>query len=82
MSTLGIIRVLTKAFQDERSGSVLECLIQDKGVACSSLNGGTVLWTWARHLSLCLVLVQPRKTHPDMTEQILTGTKESKQTNK
>ena len=27
---------------------------------------------------LCLVLVQPRKTRPDMTEKLFTGMKESK----
>ena len=27
----------------------------------------------ARHFILCLVLVQPSKTHPDMTENLLTG---------
>ena len=31
-------------------------------------------------LCLVLVLVQSRKTCPDMTEKLLTGTKESKQT--
>ena len=79
MSTLGITRVLTKAFQEERSGSVLECLTWDRGVGGLSLNKGTVLGTWARHFILCLVLVQPRKTRPDMTEQMLTGMKASKQ---
>ena len=28
----------------------------------------------ARHFILCLVLVKPKKTHPDMTEKLLTGT--------
>ena len=31
------------------------------------------IWQIPRHLSHCLVLVQPRKTHPDMTEKLLTG---------
>ena len=35
------------------------------------------------HLSLlCSHLVQPKKTHPDITEKLLTGTQESNQTNK
>ena len=40
------------------------------------LTGGTVLCLWARNFILCLILVQPKKTgnHPDMTENILTGT--------
>ena len=33
-------------------------------------------------VSLSLVLVQPRKTCPDITERLLTGRKESNQTNK
>ena len=36
-------------------------------------------------LILCLVLVQPRKTRPDITEKLLTGTekiKSNKQSNK
>ena len=33
-------------------------------------------------LSPSLVLVQPRKTHPYLTERLLMGRKESKQTNK
>ena len=28
----------------------------------------------SRHFILCLALVQPRKTHLDMTEKLLTGT--------
>ena len=53
---------------------MIECLTRDRGVAGSSLNGGTALCPWARHLILCLVLIQPRKTRPDMTENVLTGT--------
>ena len=34
-----------------------------------------------RHFNLCLVLVEPSKTHPDMTERLLTGN-QIKQTNK
>ena len=37
----------------ERSGSVVECLTQDQGVAGSSLTGVTVLWSLSKtHLSL------------------------------
>ena len=35
-----------------------------------------------RILNPCLVLVQPRKTRPDITEKLLMGRKESIQTNK
>ena len=43
-------------------------------VAGSSLTGITVLCPLARHIYPCLVLVQPRKTRPDITEKMLTGT--------
>ena len=36
----------------------------------------------ARHIYPSLVLVQPRKTHPCLTERLLMGRKESNQTNK
>ena len=32
----------------------------------------------ARHINPCLVLVQPRKTHPDISARLLTGTKRIK----
>ena len=56
------------------SGSVVECLTLDLGVEGLSLTGATELSPWARHINLCLVIVQPRKTHPDLTEKLLTGT--------
>ena len=37
---------------------------------------------WARHINPSLVLVQPRKTHPYLTERLLIWSKESNQTNK
>ena len=37
---------------------------------------------WVRHMYPSLVLVQPRKTHPCLTERLLMGRKESNQTNK
>ena len=36
----------------------------------------------AKHIYPSLVLVQPRKTHPCLTERLLSGRKESNQTNK
>ena len=38
--------------------------------------------TRARHINPSLVLVQPRKTRPYITERLLMGRKESNQTNK
>ena len=58
---------------------------QDRGAAGSSLTGVTVLWSLSKtHLSLIysLVLVQPRKMCPFITERLLMGRKESNQTNK
>ena len=57
----------------EHSGSVVECLTRDRGVAGLSLTCVTVLCLRARHINPCLVLVQPRKTCPDITEKLLTG---------
>ena len=37
---------------------------------------------WARHINPSLVLVQPRKTRPFITERLLMGCKGSNQTNK
>ena len=37
---------------------------------------------WARHIYLSLVLIQPRKTRPFLTERLLMGRKDSNQTNK
>ena len=37
---------------------------------------------WARHIYPSLVLVQPKKTRPCLTERLLMGRKESNQTNK
>ena len=47
------------------------CLTRYRGVAGSSLTGGTAMCPWARPFILCLVLVQHKKTHPDMTEKIV-----------
>ena len=56
--------------------SVVECLTRDRGAAGSSLTCVTALW------SLSLELVQPWKTRPCLTDILLTGRKESNQTNK
>ena len=65
----------------ERSGSMVACLTGDRGAAGSSLKGITVLCPWARHINPSLVLVQPRKTRPCLTERLLMGRK-GNQTNK
>ena len=48
----------------------------------SSLTGVTALCPWARHINPSLVLDQPRKTRPYITERLLMALKESNQTNK
>ena len=52
----------------QRLGSVVECLTRDRGDAGSSFIEGTAFCPLARHFILCLVMVQPRKTHPDMSD--------------
>ena len=60
---------------------MVECLTGDRGVTGSNLTRGTTLCHWARHLILCLVLVQHRKTASRHDLKLLRC-KESKQTNK
>ena len=62
------------------SGRVLDSRPKGRGFRASpaSLRCGP----WARHIYPCLVLVQPRKTRPYITERLLMGRKESNQTNK
>ena len=59
----------------ERSGSVVECLTQVRASPASLRCG-----TWARHMYRSLILGQPRKTCPCLTERFLMGRKESNQT--
>ena len=66
----------------ERSGSVVECLTLDRGAAGSSLNSIISVVSLSKNINPSLVLVQPRKTHPFITERLLMGRKESNQTNK
>ena len=69
--------------QFKSTGSaVVECLIREWGAWGSSLTSVAVLCPWARHIYPSLVLVQPRKTCPCLTERLLMGSKESNQTNK
>ena len=61
----------------EPSGSVIECLTLDWGAVGSSLTGVTALCPWAGLINPSLVLVQPRKTCPFITEILLMGCKQS-----
>ena len=64
----------------ERSGSVVEWLTRDREAAGSSLTGVTALCPRARNTNSSLVLGQPRKTCPFITERLLMGRKETNQT--
>ena len=77
-SNFGVAKILITPTDRECSGSVVECLTWDQGAAGSSLTGITALWSFkARHIYPSLVLVQPRKTRPCLTERLLMGRKES-----
>ena len=61
---------------------MVECLTWNWGALGLSLTGSTALCPWARHINPSLVLVQPRKTRPYITERLLMWRKEPNQTNK
>ena len=66
----------------ERSGSVVECLTRNRGAGGSSLTGGHCIVSLSKNIYPSLVLAQPRKTHPLITERLLMGRKETNQTSK
>ena len=67
----------------ERIGSVIECLTRDRGAKGLSLTGVTVcVVSLSKNINPSLVLVQPRKTRPFITERMLMGHKESNHTYK
>ena len=60
---------------------MVECLTQGRRAMGLSLTGVTALCPWARHIYPSLVLVQPRKTIPFITERLLMRRKESNKQN-
>ena len=54
----------------EHSGSVVECLTRDQGAKGSSLTSVTALWSLRKTHYPSLVLVEPRKTCPCLTERL------------
>ena len=64
----------------ECSGSVVECLTRGREARVRASPASLRCGPWARHIYPSLVLVQPRKTHPCLTERLLMGHKESHQT--
>ena len=59
-------------------GSVVECLTRDRRAVGSSLTGVTALLSLSKNINPSLVLVQPRKTCPFITERVLMGSKRIK----
>ena len=66
-----------------RSGSVVECLTRDRGIAGLSLTGTTALCPCTRRIYPSLVLIHPKKTPPDIAENFFDWdvTNQIKQTN-
>ena len=65
-----------------RGAQGLSAWLEIWGVPGPSLTRGTVLWPWARHFNLYLVVVQPRKHTNTSEKNCWLGRKESTQTNK
>ena len=61
----------------ECSGSVVECLTRDRGFEPHRRH---IVVSLSKNINPSLVLVQPRKTCPFITERLLIGRKESNQT--
>ena len=66
----------------ERSDSLVECLTRDQGTTGSSLTGFPFVVSLSKNINPSLVLVQPRKYRPFITERLLMERKESNRTNK
>ena len=62
----------------ERSGSLVECLTRDRGFEPHRRHCVVSL---SKNINPSLELVQPRKNRPFISERLLMGRKESKQTN-
>ena len=60
---------LDQLLQRERSGSVVECLTQDRGFEPHRRHCVVSLSNEDTYIYPCLVLVQSRKTRPDITEK-------------
>ena len=69
---------MAKLVEGECSGSVVECLTRDRGFEPHWCHCVVSL---SKNINPSLVLVQPRKTCPFITEILLMGRKESNQTN-
>ena len=74
-----IAREVTSLTPRERGGSVEECLTRDRRAVGSSLTRRHCVVSLSKNIYPSLVLVQPRKTRPFITERLLMGHKESNQ---
>ena len=74
---LGVSRI--QLYRRECSRSVVECLTSDRGFEPHRCRCVVSL---SKNINPSLVLVQPRKTGPFITDRLLMGHKESNQTNK
>ena len=78
-----LINSLRKLYKTrERSGSVVECLTRDREAAGPRPHRSHCAVSLSKNINPSLVLVQPRKTRPYITERLLMGRKESNHTNK
>ena len=66
----------------EHSGSVVECLTRDRGAGGLEPHRRHCVVSLSKNINPRLVLVQPKKTCPLITQRLLMGRKESNQTNK
>ena len=77
----GLLQVQQTAHR-ERSGSVVERLTRDRRDPGFEPHRRHCVVSLSKNINPSLVLVQPRKTCPFITERLLMGRKESNQTNK
>ena len=81
-TVLTCIRVQNLMGAQWLSGSVVKCLTIDQRASGSSLTSCHCVVSLSKNINSSLVLVQPRKTRPYITERLLMGRKESNQSNK
>ena len=67
------VKISDQSFREHR-GSALECLTRDKGLRVrASLSALGCVLEHGTLIKFCLVLFQPSKTCPNMTEKMLAG---------
>ena len=80
ISTLTLNIIATSSTQT--GAQWLSAWLETKGPRDRASQASLPCGPWARHIYPSLVLLQPRKTRPCLTERLLMGRKESNQTNK